>query len=750
MTLNTNSPNLGVLVSGAPGDQHFLELLRQWRALDALVQPSVIARIAAVPTSGVVDGDRYLLTTEPNSTKIARYSADANSVTGWEYYSPKAGWRVHVVSDQTDYQFVGGAWIAAGSGGVGPASTDDLPEGSTNRYWTAARTLATAVAGLVTSNSTVIAATDTVLIAFGKLQAQITSLAGSKLDTTATATAATKLVTARKINGVAFDGTADITISGGSGGGPASTDDLPEGSTNRYWTAARTLATALAGLVTSSSTVIAATDTVLIAFGKLQAQITSLAGSKLDTTATATAATKLVTARKINGVAFDGTADISISGGGPASTDDLPEGSTNRYWTAGRTLATALAGLVTSSSTVIAATDTVLTAFGKLQAQITSLAGSKLDTTATATAATKLVTARKINGVAFDGTADVTIVDSAALPKSGGIMTGPITSTSGAQFSSVNLTSTTDPLITGGAPHTVGGAGTVLSLARDDALISEFMSCGTAARFNIHRAGGTQASPTIIGPADTIGFFQFLGYNGSSYFAAAAFSGATDGAPVAGGPTPGLIRFITADASGSKTAWQMRSAGHLQPGADNVYDVGSSSLRARVIYAGTGTISTSDAREKTVVRVLTSNEISAAKQLAREIGSYRFLSAISEKGPDAREHIGMTVQRAIEVMETHELDPFSYGFICHDTWEESLMYSGYEEDGERPAIVTPAGDRYSFRVDELCLFLAAGFEARLTALRAARVTPRLGTDRLKFIFFPWQNPDAIQYRAGLC
>lgn len=48
--------------------------------------------------------------------------------------------------------------------------------------------------------------------------------------------------------------------------------------------------------------------------------------------------------------------------------------------------------------------------------------------TGNASSATKLQTARTINGVSFDGSANITIADSTKLPLSGGTMTGTITS----------------------------------------------------------------------------------------------------------------------------------------------------------------------------------------------------------------------------------------------------------------------------------------------------------------------------------
>lgn len=58
---------------------------------------------------------------------------------------------------------------------------------------------------------------------------------------------------------------------------PGSTDVITEGSTNLYFTVARVRAVVLAGLSTATNAVIDAADTVLVAFGKLQAQVSALA-----------------------------------------------------------------------------------------------------------------------------------------------------------------------------------------------------------------------------------------------------------------------------------------------------------------------------------------------------------------------------------------------------------------------------------------------------------------------------------------
>lgn len=138
--------------------------------------------------------------------------------------------------------------------------------------------------------------------------------------------------------------------------------------------------------------------------------------NKLDADEAAASAVKLQTARTINGVSFDGTANITVE-------DDTKEptitvGAAGQYWNglkawvdfASSVRTSVLTGLSMATGTAITAADSVLSALGKLQAQVSG----KLDTTGTAAAATKLATARTINGVAFDGTANITLPASGA------------------------------------------------------------------------------------------------------------------------------------------------------------------------------------------------------------------------------------------------------------------------------------------------------------------------------------------------
>ena len=69
---------------------------------------------------------------------------------------------------------------------------------------------------------------------------------------------------------------------------------------------------------------------------------------------------------------WTGTVYVEISPS-PGSTDAVPEGAVNKYFTVARVLATTLTGFAVPPSAVLAAADTILQAFGKLQAQINAI-----------------------------------------------------------------------------------------------------------------------------------------------------------------------------------------------------------------------------------------------------------------------------------------------------------------------------------------------------------------------------------------
>jgi len=367
----------------------------------------------------------------------------------------------------------------------------------------------------------------------------------------------------------------------------------------------------------------------------------------------------------ITGVTTYGLADLANSGTGTAiykttrdakgrtsgqiaaNTDDLPESGTptNLWFTAARVRAVVLTGLSVATNAAITAADTILSALGKLQAQL--------------------------NGK--------------------------------------------EPAIT---------AGTTAQFWRGDkAWANELlgdMTFRSASINNSYKKAAVTAS--VLG--ESLMGLNGYGANGTvevlggtlNFRAGQPWTGSASGCDFA-------IRLNTYNTNTLAEKWRIRGDGAMVPGTDNAQTCGSASLRWSTVYAGTGTINTSDAREKTPVTPLSGAELVCAVQFAREIGWFKFHEAVSAKGPDARQHAGMTVQRAIEVMQQHGLDPFRWGFICHDEWGPLDRIE--DQDGTVVQEARAAGDRYSFREGELHAFILRGLvqrqddiEARIAALES--------------------------------
>lgn len=216
-------------------------------------------------------------------------------------------------------------------------------------------------------------------------------------------------------------------------------------------------------------------------------------------------------------------------------------------------------------------------------------------------------------------------------------------------------------------------------------------------------------------------FFGVSGHDGEKFdsMRGAVNIQATEGWGKTSTPTRILFETCAAGSTTRTARWCVDHNGNFVPMGDGGYDIGRGSGRVNNIYAKNGAINTSDGRMKNDVRAMSDPETEAAKAIAKEIGFWTWKEQADMN--DVREHCGLTVQRAMEIMESFGLEPFKYGFICYDKWDEQTVVSEYgpaNEDGsENPIYKTiPAGDRYSFRIDELNMFIAKGFEARLSAI----------------------------------
>lgn len=220
------------------------------------------------------------------------------------------------------------------------------------------------------------------------------------------------------------------------------------------------------------------------------------------------------------------------------------------------------------------------------------------------------------------------------------------------------------------------------------------------------------------------------------------------------------------------------SSSQFGPAVDNTYSICGAGNRASVVYAATGTINTSDGRGKRFRpgTALTDDDLRAGRRIGAELGWYQWIEEIDRKGEDvARWHFGASAQAVASILMDEGIEQvqnidlpadqfvpedqrpsFRTAFLCFDTWED-VWEDEYEdvtvtdrvlvgetvsailgadgqpirepvfEDRERTerratgnkVLVTPAGNRFGLRVDQLALFLLAAQEQRLAALEAA-------------------------------
>jgi hypothetical protein len=148
----------------------------------------------------------------------------------------------------------------------------------------------------------------------------------------------------------------------------------------------------------------------------------------------------------------------------------------------------------------------------------------------------------------------------------------------------------------------------------------------------------------------------------------------------------GAFEFIHAGVS--RGQWD--TGGSWRPGSDNTQALGTGSFRWSVVYAGTGTINTSDKTEKQQIRQLSTAEKAVATELKTCIRAFKFNDAVKTKGNDARIHVGVIAQDVQTAFSNQGLNAQDYGVFCLDELED--------ENGVKSI-------RLGVRYDELMAFI---------------------------------------------
>lgn len=219
-----------------------------------------------------------------------------------------------------------------------------------------------------------------------------------------------------------------------------------------------------------------------------------------------------------------------------------------------------------------------------------------------------------------------------------------------------------------------------------------------------------------FGVEPSVGAIDFAGAGGATGFLT------TDaGSILFGGTGDRTLKFVS---GGDARLVIDATTYHVRPQGDNTQSSGVPSNRWSVVYAGTGSISTSDSREKQDVEQISDAELRVATAVRKLLRKFRFKDAIAAKGDAARIHFGAIAQEVIVAFEAEGLDAMRYGVVCYDEWDEEwvthpALYRDSEivdADGKAVRVlvqdawqekVREAGNRYGIRYDELLVFIIA-------------------------------------------
>jgi hypothetical protein len=175
------------------------------------------------------------------------------------------------------------------------------------------------------------------------------------------------------------------------------------------------------------------------------------------------------------------------------------------------------------------------------------------------------------------------------------------------------------------------------------------------------------------------------------------------------------------------------SAQNLRAGSDNSLTLGTASFRWSEVFAGNGTINTSDEREKTIVTD-DSKVLDAVDTI--DVKAFKWNDSIDAKGlENARIHYGVIAQEVKVAFEAQGLVAEDYGILCYDEWdaeyETVVDVEGVpeilDEDGnvvesavppvyKQGDLIKEAGNRYGVRYDELYALKIACLERKIAAL----------------------------------
>lgn len=144
----------------------------------------------------------------------------------------------------------------------------------------------------------------------------------------------------------------------------------------------------------------------------------------------------------------------------------------------------------------------------------------------------------------------------------------------------------------------------------------------------------------------------------------------------------------------------------VKPSQDGVMNLGTSNRRFGTIFASSGSINTSDERDKNVIGDIPDAWLDAWSNV--NWARYKFNGG-------NRWHLGLVAQRIHAAFANHGIDAFDIGLCCFDTWDDqyetALDNNGDQTHDVDPKLIQEAGERWGLRYDE-CFAMEAAWQRR--------------------------------------
>lgn len=134
----------------------------------------------------------------------------------------------------------------------------------------------------------------------------------------------------------------------------------------------------------------------------------------------------------------------------------------------------------------------------------------------------------------------------------------------------------------------------------------------------------------------------------------------------------GAVTGLDMSASAITSLLALSLTGDTTPVNDNTQKMGTASKRFSELFAGNGTINTSDAATKTPLEPIPEGVKRAMRTIMGGIGVFRFLDSVARKGDGARLQIGVTAQSVRDAFAAEGEDASRWSLFCSDPIFETI------------------------------------------------------------------------------